>query len=96
MAVSFTGQVSAQIAESTITIMVSKLDADGNVENEDTITTQTDTDGNFTASKKYLPGSYKAKAHVDVDSRYKAKDSEEKTFAVELEDRSITLNVSVV
>jgi hypothetical protein len=85
----FSGNVSAQEAPAeTVTITITR--PDGAI---DTLTAATTLDGSFSAdyTPPIFPGTYKAKAHIDEDGKYLAADSEEITFTVGKEPRTITL-----
>ena len=89
----FTGSVSAQAqAGETVTLTVTKPDA-----TTDVFTTTTLADLTFTpVSRTYgIAGDYSVVAHVDADARYKATDSEVVPFTIALEDRAITVNVTI-
>lgn len=88
----FNGSVSAQAAAAeTVTLKVTKPDA--TIEN---LTTTTLADKSFTFTKQYtVVGQYSIIAHVDADAQYKAADSPSVTFNIVLQDRTITVAVTV-
>lgn len=89
--VTFTGSVSAQIAEGeTVTITVTLPDS-----TTETLTTTTLADKTFTTSKEYGAGDYSAIAHVDENAEYLAADSPAVPFTIAKQARTITLNVDV-
>ena len=90
--VNFTGNVSAQAAEGeTVTISVTKPDT-----TQEVTTAQTLPDKTFSAQMELPPSTYSAVASVEADAVYKAAISSTVPFTVGLEDRSITLNISVI
>lgn len=89
--VTFSGKVSAQaLPGETVTIKVTKPDS-----SEDLLTATTQADGAFSASNEYLPGDYIAVASVEEDALYQAAISEQVSFSIEKQTRSITLDVSI-
>ena len=88
----FSGSVSAQSAAGeTVTLKVTKPDI--TIEN---LTALTLADKTFTFTKQYtVVGQYSVVAHVDADAQYKAADSPSVTFNVVLQDRTITVAVTV-
>jgi hypothetical protein len=89
--VTFTGSVSAQEKEGeVVTITIIKPD-----NTTDTVTTTTKADLTFgPVDYENVPGDYKAKARIEEDALYQAAESEQVSFSIGKEPRTITLTVS--
>jgi len=88
--VTFKGSVSAQAeAGELVTITVTKPDG-----TQSAVTTNTKEDLTFEVVYEDAPNSgYKAKARIEEDASYQAAESEEVTFSIGKEPRTITLTV---
>lgn len=88
----FAGNVSFQAqAGETVTLTVTKPDA-----TTEAFTTTTLADGSYTVTRAYtIAGNYSVVAHVDADATYKAADSTSVPFTINLQDRTITVTVTV-
>jgi len=89
--IKFSGSVSAQAQEQTVTINV--VTPDGAT---DKLLAQTKIDGSFETTKQYKAGLYSATFNVDADTEYKATSFGPVNFNVKLVDRTITATITVV
>lgn len=88
--VTFSGTVSAQAEEGeTVSITVTKPDSTTEV-----ITALTKADSSYSVDYENVPGNYKAKARVEEDALYTAAESDEVSFSIGKEPRTITLTVT--